>query len=95
MKSFSVFILTFNDELMIGRLLDDLADVEKVVVIDSGSTDGTLDLCKERGRPVYYKKFINQAIQSNWAIENFFSVGEWVLRFDSDERASREFSAGN
>jgi glycosyltransferase involved in cell wall biosynthesis len=86
---FSVFILTFNDEKMISRLLEDLINVENVIIVDSGSTDETIDICNKYNRRVVYNKFKNQAIQSNWAIDNLFQQGDWVLRLDSDERVSK------
>jgi glycosyltransferase involved in cell wall biosynthesis len=88
--SFSIFILTYNDDTMIGRLLDDLEHIKDVVIIDSGSTDNTIKLCERYKRKVYYNKFTNQAIQSNWAIDNVFNKGDWVLRLDSDERVCKE-----
>ena len=75
-KSFTVLILTHNDEEMIARLLGDLVDVETVLVVDSFSEDKTVDICRAFGRKVVQNKFINQAIQCNWAFDNYFQKGD-------------------
>jgi glycosyltransferase involved in cell wall biosynthesis len=89
-QNFSVYILTFNDELMIGRLLEDLKNVERVVVCDSFSTDRTMEIVKSYGRQFIQNEFINQGIQSNWLVDTCLSTERWVVRFDSDERVSDE-----
>ena len=89
-KAFKVFVLTHNDEIMIGNLLKDLENVESVTIIDSFSSDDTLRIAKKYGRKVHQNLFVNQAVQSNWAIDNFFNDQEWILRLDSDERVSEE-----
>ena len=89
-RSFKVFILTFNDELNIGGVLSDLKDVEEVLIVDSFSSDSTDSICEKFGRQIVKNNFINQAIQSNWAIDNFYKDGDWLLRLDSDERVSTQ-----
>ena len=89
-NSFKVFILTYNDEAILERLLRDLIDVEEVLIVDSFSIDNTLEIAKKYKRIVVQNNFINQAIQSNWAIDNFFGDNDWILRLDSDERVSTE-----
>jgi glycosyltransferase involved in cell wall biosynthesis len=71
---------------MIAKLLNDLVNVEDVLIVDSFSDDETVEICKKFGREVVQNKFINQAIQCNWAIDKFFDSGDWILRLDSDER---------
>ena len=87
-SNFSVYILTYNDEKMISRLLADLEIVEKVIVVDSYSSDATAQIVQNHGRIFVQNKFYNQATQSNWVVENYFNEEEWVLRLDSDERVS-------
>ena len=83
-------ILTYNDELMIGRLLDDLKPFGRVMVIDSFSNDRTKDIVAGYGRDFIQHKFVNQATQINWAVDTFLTEDQWVLRLDSDERVSGE-----
>ena len=88
-NSFKVLVLTFNDECQISRLLEDLSLVEQVIIVDSNSTDKTLEICEEFGVKVFTHKFINQAESCNWAIENIFKESDWIFRLDSDERVSK------
>ena len=92
-KSFKIFILTHNDEDMIDKLLHDLEKIETVIIIDSFSTDKTVNIAKKFGREVHQNVFVNQAVQSNWAIDNFFDDADWILRLDSDERVSEALLA--
>ena len=88
MKNYKVLILTFNDQCHLAPLLQDLEEVNDVVIIDSFSTDGTLEIAKQFGRQVYQHSFKNQATQVMWAVETLFSPNDWILRLDSDERIS-------
>ncbi|MDB2559774.1 glycosyltransferase family 2 protein [Amylibacter sp.] len=88
MNLFSVVILTYNDDKQIGRLLDDLKDIEKVIVVDSYSTDNTQEIVESYGRKFIQNTFRNQASQINWAIGEEFLKDDWVLRLDSDERVT-------
>lgn len=82
----SVVILTFNDEIQIRNCLESIRDVtDDIVVVDSFSTDGTLGICREYGARIYQNRFVNQAIQFNWGLDNATFKHEWILRLDSDE----------
>ena len=86
MENISVFILTFNEAANIRRCLESLRGwTDDIVIVDSGSTDGTLTICREYGSRIYQNKFINHAIQCNWALDNIEFKSEWVMRLDSDE----------
>jgi glycosyltransferase involved in cell wall biosynthesis len=56
-----------------------------VVVIDSYSTDATADIASSLGARVLKNKFVNQAIQFNWALDNADLKSAWVMRLDADE----------
>lgn len=84
--SLTVVILTFNEEANIGNCLDSLAGVKApVFVVDSFSTDRTLDILEERGIRYVQHAFKNYAAQRNWAQENLPFGGEWVLHLDAGE----------
>lgn len=87
MLDLTVIVLTYNEELHIRRCLKNIKQyASKIYVIDSFSTDKTVDICKELGAIVLQNKWPgNQAEQFNWAIDNINIETEWVLRLDADE----------
>jgi len=86
MKNLSIVILTYNEELNIKKCLIEAKKLTlNIIIVDSYSTDRTLEICKEYGCDIYQNKFINQAIQLNWALESIEFKTEWILRLDSDE----------
>ena len=86
MTNISVFILTYNEELQIRRVLESLRGwCDDIVIADSFSTDATLEIAREFGCRIIQNKFINHALQSNWALETGDFKHDWILRLDSDE----------
>lgn len=88
MLDLTTVILTYNEELHIRRCLENVCPIsKKVYVIDSPSTDSTVDICKEfpNVEVVVHKYPGNQAAQYNWAIDNIQIDTEWTLRIDADE----------
>ncbi len=90
----SLLIPTFNEEL---NLPDCLASVrgwaEEVWVVDSFSTDRTVEIAREAGVNVVQHNFEGYSRQKNWALESVPFRGEWVLILDADERVSPELAA--
>ncbi|MBM9589840.1 glycosyltransferase family 2 protein [Leptospira sp. 201903075] len=82
----SCAIITLNEEDNISRTLVALSFIEDIVVIDSGSTDKTVEIAKSMGARVFYRKFVNYADQKNFAIEQ--TKFDWVLAIDADEVVS-------
>ena len=87
MLDLTVIVLTYNEELHIRRCLENIKQyASKIYVIDSFSTDKTVDISKELGAVVLQNKWPgNQAEQFNWALDNINIETEWVLRLDADE----------
>jgi glycosyltransferase involved in cell wall biosynthesis len=84
-------ILTKNEELCLPACLESLVGVaSEVFVIDSLSTDRTVEIAQRYGARVLVHPFVNQAKQFNWALDNIQSGAEWILRIDADERLSQE-----
>ena len=84
----TTIILTYNEELHIRRALENVCPFsKKVIVIDSLSTDRTINICNEFDNVeiVVHKYPGNQADQFNWALDNLFIDTEWILRLDADE----------
>jgi len=82
----SIIILTYNDQLNIENCLKSICSVtDDIIIIDSYSSDDTLKICQSYCCKIYQNKFINQANQFNWAIDNIEAKYGWILRLDSDE----------
>ena len=87
MVDLTAIVLTKNEEKNIVDCIQSLKGFAKrVVVVDSGSTDATVELAKELGAEVYTHAFENYARQFNWGIENTNIDTKWILRLDADER---------
>lgn len=88
MLDLTVIILTYNEEIHIRRCLENVCPIAKrVIVVDSPSTDRTVEICREfdNVEVVVHKYPGNQAEQFNWALDNLKIYTEWVLRLDADE----------
>jgi glycosyltransferase involved in cell wall biosynthesis len=79
----SVFIITFNEEKIIAKCLEKLSWADEIVVVDSGSTDKTVEICKQFNAKVIYNKFENFGIQKQFALQQ--TKNQWVLSLDADE----------
>ncbi|MGP0094522.1 MAG: glycosyltransferase family 2 protein [Xanthobacteraceae bacterium] len=83
-------IITYNEAPNIRRILDKLAWARRIVVIDSGSTDATLDIIQEyRQVDVIQHPFAEFASQCNFGLAQVASP--WVLSLDADYELSDEF----
>lgn len=87
----TVIILTYNEEKNIRACLESVVDFsDHVFVVDSGSTDKTLEITNEFSVKVFSNSFDNYAQQRNWAIENLPITTEWILNIDADHRLTTE-----
>lgn len=90
----SVIILTFNSQATIGATLESARRVsDDIHVVDSFSTDRTLEIARLAGAQVVQHPFENYGAQRNWAIENLPVRHDWQLHLDADERLSDELAA--
>jgi glycosyltransferase involved in cell wall biosynthesis len=90
----TVIILTFNEQLHIRRCIESALRVAReVVVVDSISTDNTLDIAREMNARVFTNPFVNQAKQFQWAMENGRITTGWTMRMDADEYLTDELIA--
>jgi len=82
----TVVILTKNEERHIVRAIGSVAGIaDRVFVIDSGSTDKTVDLAQAAGAEVLSKPWVNYATQFNWALDQLPADTDLVFRLDADE----------
>ncbi len=88
----TVVILTKNEEENIVEVIKNARKVtEKVLIIDSGSTDKTVELAEANGAKVIYRKWDNDfSAQRNFALQNVAT--DWVLYLDADERINDELA---
>lgn len=84
----TALIPAFNSIKNMPDLLSDLAWADQILVVDSYSTDGTVEYCREHGADVIQHEYINSAKQKNWAIPQ--CKHEWVWIIDTDERMPPE-----
>ncbi|MBP2550521.1 glycosyltransferase involved in cell wall biosynthesis [Neorhizobium galegae] len=86
MLSLSVVILTYNEERHIARAIGSVKPfASNIVVIDSFSTDQTVEIARALGATVLQNRFVNQAKQFQWGMDNAIIESDWVMRLDADE----------
>jgi glycosyltransferase involved in cell wall biosynthesis len=82
----SAAIITLNEERNIARAIESLRCCDEIVVIDSGSTDRTIELAQNHGARVVETVWRGYAAQKNFAAE--VCENDWVLSIDADEALS-------
>ena len=92
----SVVIITYNEEANLARTLTSVqplvADGKgEIIVVDSGSTDRTVEIAKSFGAKVFVEEWKGFAAQKNSAIDK--ASGDYVLSLDSDEEVTAELAA--
>ncbi len=93
LQDLTIIILTFNEENNIRACLDSIHGItEHVLVVDSGSTDNTLNILQEYKVTVLSHPFDNYSKQRNWAQQNNPFQTEWVLHLDAGEQLSPELN---
>lgn len=82
----SVMVLTLNEAVNIAACLDSVSGFDDVIVLDSGSRDGTQDIARGQGAGVVERPFDDWASHQNWAMRNLPFRHPWVFYLDADER---------
>ena len=92
MSKISAAIITFNEEKNIERCITSLRNVaDEVVIIDSGSTDRTVEIAKDLKATIFTNPFKGHIQQKNFAITK--TQYDWVISLDADEALSEELTA--
>ncbi|MEM9313880.1 MAG: glycosyltransferase family 2 protein [Pseudomonadota bacterium] len=90
LKEITGLLITFNEARNIERTLDALQRLSRVIVVDSGSTDETLEILRQYGNcEVVHRTFDDFASQRNFGLERIETP--WVLSLDADHRVSDGF----
>ena len=86
MIDLTIVILTLNEEKNISYALKNVIGwAKKVYVLDSGSTDRTVEIAEKMGAKVFFRKFDTYAKQRNYAIKELPIETEWMMFLDADE----------
>jgi len=80
----TALVPTFNCDMTVRDCLESVKWVDRIFVVDSFSTDRTLEICREYTGWIVQHEYINSAAQKNWALGQIDT--EWTLQIDSDER---------
>lgn len=87
----SVIVLTKDEEANLPHLLASLRGLDhELFVVDSGSTDRTVEIAEAAGATVVFHPFETQAKSLNWAIDHLPLRAPWTMRLDADERLTGE-----
>lgn len=91
MPKLAVLILAYNEEQHIAECIDSASFADEVIVIDSGSTDRTVEIAQQHGAKVAIKPMTEGfAAQRNFALTQ--TDADWVIYLDSDERITAELA---
>lgn len=88
-QNFSFVILTYNEEIHLARLLKSVAGLNApIYILDSGSTDQTIQIAKQYNATVLYNAFVNHPKQWDFALRNFDIKTPWIIGLDADQQLS-------
>src|ERR1700716_2355641 len=87
-STLSVAIITLNEADNLARTLASVRFADEIVVVDSGSTDRTVEIARSFGAKVFSEDWKGFALQKNFAIDE--CSGTWVLSLDADEELTEE-----
>jgi glycosyltransferase involved in cell wall biosynthesis len=86
MPKLSVIVPTCNEEMNIVDCLESVKWADEIIVVDSGSTDRTVELARPYAHRILQHEYINSAAQKNWTLPQ--AAHDWILIVDSDERVT-------
>jgi glycosyltransferase involved in cell wall biosynthesis len=87
----AAIVLTYNEERNLPACLASLSGwVDQLFVVDSGSTDRTVEIARQVGARVVQHAFEHYGAQRNWAIAHLPITAPWTLHVDADERVTPE-----
>lgn len=93
-NQFSFIILTFNEEIHLPRLLSSIKALNaEIFILDSGSTDSTLEIANNFGAIVLTNPFENHPKQWDFALHNFQIKTPWIVCLDADQVVTPELFA--
>ncbi|MER2491877.1 glycosyltransferase family 2 protein [Catenovulum sediminis] len=79
----SVFFVTLNEAATIQQAIEAVSEFDEIIVVDSGSTDGTVEIAEKAGARVIHQQWLGFAKQKSFAMN--LCKNEWVFNLDGDE----------
>ena len=89
-KQLSVTIITLNEESRIEKCINSASFADEIIVVDSDSSDQTVEIAKKAGARVIHQDWLGYGRQKQFAVEQ--AANDWVLCMDADEWVSPELS---
>lgn len=86
----SVIIITKNEAALIGQCLESVKWANEIIVVDSGSTDDTVEICRRYTDKIFITDWPGFGPQKNRALD--MATGDWVLSIDADEQVSADLA---
>jgi glycosyltransferase involved in cell wall biosynthesis len=83
LSNVSLIVITLNEEDNLGKCLGSVVGVGEMIIVDSFSSDKTVEIAENFRAQVYQREFTSNARQKNWAINK--ANKEWILILDADE----------
>lgn len=88
MQPISATLITYNEERNIEGALQSIAWADEIIVVDSGSHDATLEICRRFTDKIIHRDWTGYVDQKNFALEQ--ASNNWIFSLDADERCSPE-----
>lgn len=88
MQPISATVITHNEERNIREALQSLSWVDEIVIVDSGSSDATLEICRAFTDKIFQRGWTGYVDQKNFAVDK--ASHDWIFSLDADERSSPE-----
>jgi len=84
--SISLIVITRNEEELIGQCLGSVPFCDELIVVDSFSTDRTVEIARSLGARIFQREFPGYIAQKQFALEQ--ATSEWIFSLDADEQAT-------
>ncbi len=91
MNTLSAVVITRNEAVNVQDALQSVSWANEIVVVDCGSSDGTLDICRKYTDRIFHRDWTGYVDQKNFALEQ--ASNDWVFSIDADERPSTALTA--
>jgi glycosyltransferase involved in cell wall biosynthesis len=91
MQRLTAIVTSYNEETNIGDCLASIQFADEIVLVDSFSTDRTLEISRPLATRILQHDYVNPAAQKNWMIPQ--AIHPWVLILDADERVTPELAS--